>query len=130
MLIVSVKRTKMIISYINADLDSPLYKQRIESLSHICNIFFAEIDNDFKVITERNSIVLRDLIIYYKPTTFMIDSLKGFPFSPTQIAELIIFMLNHNCKFQSKVESISFEKKHIIDVYPKVFELLKPTKVS
>ncbi len=120
----------MIISYLNADLDSPLYKQRIESLSHLCDIFFAEINNDFKIITERNSIVLRDLIIYYKPTTFMIDSLKDFPFSPTQIAELIMFMLKHNCNFQSKAESISFEKKHITSVYHKVFELFKPTKVS
>jgi len=120
----------MIISYINADLDSPLYKQRIESLSHLCDIFFAEIDNDFKIITERNLIVLRDLIIYYKATTFMIDSISDFPFSPTQISELIIFVLNHNCKFQSKRESILFDKNHIVNVYPKVFELFKTTKVS
>ena len=120
----------MIISYIDTDLDSPLYKQRIEFLSHLCDIFFAEIDNNFKIITERNLIVIRDLIIYYKPTTFMIDSLKDFPFSPTQISELIIFVLNHNCKFQSKRESILFDKNHVVNVYPKVFELFKTTKVS
>ena len=115
----------MIISYIDTDLDSPQYQQRIESLSHLCDIFFIELDKDFKIITERNPIVLRDLIIYYKPTTFMIDSLSDFPFSPTQVSELIIFILNHNCKFQSKRESIFFDKNHIVNVYPKVFQYYK-----
>ena len=120
----------MIISYIDTDINSPKYQKRVESLNHLCNIFFAEIDRDIKIITERNHIIIRDLVTYYKPTIFMIDSIKDFPFSPTQIAELIIFILKHNCNFQSKAESISFEKKHITGVYPKVFELLKPTKVS
>jgi len=115
----------MIISYIDTDLDSPQYQQRIESLSHLCDIFFTELDKDFKIITERNPIVLRDLIIYYKPTTFMIDSLSDFPFSPTQVSELIIFILNHNCKFQSKRESIFFDKNYITEVYPKIFQYYK-----
>jgi len=119
----------MIISYINADLNSLEYKQRVDSLSHLCDIFFVEIDS-IKIITERNHIVIRDLVAFYEPTLFTIDSIKDFPFSPTQIAELIMFILKHNCNFQSKGESISFEKKHIIDVYPKVFELFKPTKGS
>jgi len=120
----------MIISYIDTDLNSPKYQQRVEFLNHLCNIFFTEIDKDIKIITERNPIIIRDLVAFYEPTLFVIDSIKDFPFSPTQIAELIMFILKHNCNFQSKGESIFFEKKHMIDVYSKVFELFKPTKVS
>ena len=114
----------MIISYINADLGSLEYQQRVDSLSHLCDIFFVEIDN-IKIITERNPIIIRDLVTFYEPTLFMIDSIKDFPFSPTQIAELIMFILKHNCMFQSKVESISFEKKHITSVYPTVFKCFR-----
>jgi len=114
----------MIISYINADLDSIQYQQRVDSLSHLCDIFFVEIDS-IKIITERNYIIIRDLVTFYEPTLFMIDSIKDFPFSPTQIAELIMFILKHNCNFQSKVESISFEKKHMTSVYSTVFKYFR-----
>ncbi|WP_457747550.1 hypothetical protein [Sulfurimonas sp.] len=115
----------MIISYIDTDLDSFNYQQRVDSLNHLCDIFFVEIERDIKIITERNPIIIRDLVTFYEPTMFMIDSIKDFPFSPTQIAELIMFMLKHNCNFQSKVESISFEEKHIISVYPTVFKYFR-----
>jgi hypothetical protein len=115
----------MIISYIDTDINSRKYQQRINSLNRICDIFFVELDKDFKIITERNHIIIRDLVVYYKPSLFMIDSIKDFPFSPTQIAELIIFILKHNCNFQSKAESISFEKKHVTEVYPTIFKYFR-----
>jgi len=89
-------KSKMIISYIDADIDSIEYQQRVDSLLEICEMFFTEIDKDIKIITERNPIIIRDMITHYKPTFFFIDSIKDFPFSPTQISELIIFILNHN----------------------------------
>ena len=118
-------KSKMIISYINTEINSIEYQQRVDSLSEICEMFFTEIDKDIKIITERNPIIIRDLIIYYKPIFFFIDSIKDFPFSPTLISELIIFILNHNCIFESKDESISFDKNNIVDVYPKIFSYYK-----
>lgn len=115
----------MIISYIDADIDSIEYQQRVKSFSDACEIFFAEIDKDIQIVTERNPIVLRGIINYYKPTYFLIDSLKDFPFSPTQIAELIIFIISTDCIFKSKEESIHYDKNHIVDVYPKVFSYYK-----
>jgi len=72
----------MILSYLDADIDSVEYQQRV-------------------------------------------DSIKDFPFSPTQISELIIFILNNDCTFQSQRESIDYDKNNIIDVYPKVFQCLR-----
>ena len=115
----------MIISYINNNIDSIEYQQRVNSFSKICSIFFTEIDKDIKIVTERNPIVLRDLITYYKPSVLMIDSIKDFPFSPTLISELIIFILNNNCRFKSKRESIDYNKDNILDVYEKIFSYYK-----
>ena len=118
-------KSKMIISYINTEINSVEYQQRVDSFSDICEMFFTEIDKDIKIITERNPTIIRDIIIYNKPTFFFTDSIQDFPCSPTQISELIIFILNHNCIFESKDESISFDKNNILDVYPKVFEIFR-----
>ena len=115
----------MIISYIDTDIQSVEYQQRVDSFSVICDIFFIEVDTDIQIITERNPIIIRDMITLYKPTYFMINSIKDFPFSPTLISELIIFILNHNCIFECKDESISFDKDDIVDVYSKVFSYYK-----
>jgi len=115
----------MIISYIDSDINSIQYQQREESFSPITDIFFLEKDKDIKIITERNPIIIRDLILYYKADYFIVDSIRDFPFSPTSISELIIFILNHNCIFISKNDSIEYDKNHIIDVYPKVFEIFR-----
>lgn len=115
----------MIISYIDTDIDSVEYQQRVDSFSYICEIFFTEIDKDIQIVTERNPIVLLGIINYYKATHFQVDSIKDFPFSPTQISELIIFILNNDCTFQSQRESIDYDKNNIIDVYQKVFQCLR-----
>jgi len=80
-------KSKMILSYINTEINSIEYQKRVDSFSDICEMFFTEIDKDIKIITERNPIIIRDLITLYKPTYFLIDSLKDFPFSPTLISE-------------------------------------------
>jgi len=130
MTIVSLKRTKMILSYLNADTNSLQYQKRVDSFSDICDIFFVEIERDIKIITERNPTVLRDIISLYKPKYFLVNSIRDFPFSPTQISEVIMFILRQDCLFESEEESISWDKDNIESVYPKVFELLKPTKLS
>ena len=130
MTIVSLKRTKMILSYLNADTNSLQYQKRVDSFSDICDIFFVEIERDIKIITERNPTVLRDIISLYKPKYFLVNSISDFPFSPTQISEVIMFILRQDCLFESEEESISWDKDNIESVYPKVFELFKSTKVS
>jgi len=115
----------MIISYIDTDIQSIEYQQRVDSFSVICDIFFIEVDTDIQIITERNPIIIRDMITLYKPTYFMINSIKDFPFSPTLISELIIFILNNDCIFKSEDESIIYDKDDIVDVYSKVFSYYK-----
>lgn len=115
----------MILSYIDADINSVEYQQRVDSFSCICEIFFTEIGTDIQIVTERNIIVLRGIINYYKPTYFQVDSIQDFPFSPTQISELIIFIISNDCIFKSKEESIHYDKNNIVDVYPKVFSYYK-----
>ena len=51
-------KSKMIISYINTEINSIEYQQRVDSFSDICEMFFTEIDKDIKIITERNPIII------------------------------------------------------------------------
>ena len=118
----------MIISYINADLDSLEYKQREESLQVLSGIFLMEIDKDIIIITERNPVVIRGIFTHYRTEIFMINSIKDFPFSPTQISELILFMLKNGCVFQTNEESIYFKEENIKDVYPRVFQYFRLMK--
>jgi len=118
----------MIICYINADLDSLEYKQREESLQVLFGIFLMEIDIDIVIITERNPTVIRGILTHYQAEIFMINSIKDFPFSPTQISELILFMLKNGCVFQTNEESICFKKENIKDVYPRVFQYFRLMK--
>jgi len=115
----------MIISYVNTNVGSDQYNKQLEFFNEISKYFFVDIDKDFKIITERNPIIIKDLILYYKPLLFTIDSIKDFPFSPTEISELIIFMLKRNCNFQSYKESIDYNKNNIDSVYDTVLKCFK-----
>ena len=88
-------------------------------------MFFCEIGDGIEIITESNQKVLRDMILHYKPILFWIDSIKELNMSPTMISELIIFVLSHNCTFQSQIDNIYWESSDIDTIYPKIFELYK-----
>ena len=103
--------------------------QRWESyLSETFGIFFCEIDRDIFILSEKNPIIVRDLITLYKPSLFIIDSLKTFPFSPTVISELIIFIIKNGISFQSDEENIYFDDKDMMIVYPTVFEIFRKSE--
>ena len=116
----------MIISYINADVNSKKYIQWEEYLADTFGMFFCKMDDDIKILTEKNPIIIRDMINLYKPELFIVNSLKELPFSPTGISELIMFILNKGITFQSDEELIYFDDdKDILRVYPIVFNILK-----
>lgn len=115
----------MIISYVNTNVGSDQYNKQLEFFDEISKYFFVDIDKDFKIVTERNPIIIKDLILYYKPLLFITNSIKDFPFSPTEISELIIFMLKRNCTFQSYAESIDYKQNNIDSVYDTVLKCFK-----
>ena len=107
----------------DSDRNTIRYQQWESYLSETFGIFFCEMDRDIKILTERNPTTLREIIIFYKPTLFIVKSLKVFShLSPTVISELIIFLLKNKIPFQSDEEFIYFDEDNILTVYPKVFE--------
>ena len=107
----------------DSDRNTIRYQQWESYLSETFGIFFCEMDRDIKILTERNPTTLREIIIFYKPTLFIVKSLKVFShLSPTVISELIIFLLKNKIPFQSDEEFIYFDEDNILNVYSKVFE--------
>lgn len=119
------KERIMIVSYIDADINSLEYQKNRELFSDICNIFFVEYDDGIKFVTERNYVVLCDIVTHYTPSLFVVNSLQEFPFSSTQIAEFILLVLKFGCVFQSRRDNLSFSKEDSLDVYPTVFSISK-----
>ncbi|MCX6076452.1 MAG: hypothetical protein NTW78_06135 [Campylobacterales bacterium] len=116
----------MILSYMDSDRNTIRYQRWESYLSEIFGIFFCEMDRDIKIITEKNPTTLRDIITLYKPTLFIVDSLKVFShLSPTVISELILFLIKNKIPFQSDEESIYFNENNILSVYPTVFEIFR-----
>ena len=113
-------------SYIN----TIRYQQWESYLSNTFGVFFCEMDRDIKIITEKNPTTLREIIMFYKPTLFIVESLKVFShLSPTVISELIIFLIKNNIPFQSDDDFIYFNEDNILNVYPKVFETFRNYKL-
>lgn len=88
-------------------------------------MFFCEVDDGIEIITETNQKALRETILHYKPSLFWIDSIKDLQISATVLSELVIFLLKHNCVFQSESDNIYWDSKDIDTIYPKVFEIYR-----
>jgi hypothetical protein len=111
----------------DSDRNTIRYQQWESYLLNIFGIFFCKIDRDIKILTEKNPATLREMIIFYKPTLFIVKSLKVFShLSPTMISELIMFLLKNGIVFQADEELIYFDDdKDILRVYPIVFNIFK-----
>lgn len=79
------------------------------------------------VITEKNQTVIRDILRMYKPYQFITYSLKEFDkFTPTQICELILYMVDKlDIVFTTIDDNLYFDKENILTIYPMVFEIFK-----
>lgn len=77
-------------------------------------------DNSFIYSSETNQKLLREIIINHKVFLFY-TSIKQMGFTPTQISELIIFLLKNGCEFQSELENLYFKKSDLDTIYPKIF---------
>lgn len=114
----------MIVIYSPIIFDDDKINSKINQLKDRLSIFFVD-DNDFIYTTETNQKLLRELIINHQPNLFFTDSLKDIKFTPTEICELIIFLLKNNCDFQSESDNIYFTKKDIDIIYPNIFEYFR-----
>lgn len=115
----------MILCYIPNQIED----DKLQSIKNLLNdrymMFFCEVGDGIEIISESNQKILRDIITQYKPILFFMDSIIDSNLSATVISELVIFLLNHNCIFQSQKENIYFESSDINNVYSKIFEIFK-----
>jgi hypothetical protein len=113
----------MILIYPSSPIDQNQIDNTIATLKDRLSPFFN--DDDFIFSTETNKKLLRDAIITYKVFLFYTYSIKEIGLSPTEISELIIFLLNNGCEFQSESDDLYLTKEQIDIVYPTVFEVFR-----
>lgn len=110
------------IFYINSNPSSEEYKYKETQLRNWVDWYhFGEI----KILTERSSSVLVELIQIYKPYQFLTYSIKEFDMSPTMICQIIFQIISEDCVFTSLNEKLYFDKNNVLEVYPKVFEIFR-----
>jgi hypothetical protein len=113
----------MILIYPPSPIDQNKINNTIETLKDRLSPFFN--DDDFIFSTETNKKLLRDVLTTYKVFLFYTYSIKEIGLSPTEISEIIIFLLNNECEFQSESDDLYLTKDQIDIVYPTVFEIVK-----
>ena len=120
----SIKRQIMILIY----SQNPIIKDEIDNtlnqLKDKLSVFFVD-DDDFIFSTETNHKLLRESIINHNVNLFYIHSIKQIGFSPTEICELIIFLLKNGIYFQSELDNLYLSEDNIDTVYPTIFEIFR-----
>ena len=114
----------MILIYSNTPYDKDKIEKQKEILKERLNIFFVE-DNHFLFSTETNQQLLRESILNHKVFLFYTHSITEMGFSPTEISELIIFLLKNKIHFQSESENLYLSDDKIEIVYPTIFEIFR-----
>lgn len=114
----------MILIYSQLPFNKKEIHKQIDLLKDRLFAFFID-DNFFLFSTESNQKLLRELIINHKITLFYTNSINQMKFTPTEICELIIFLLKNNCSFQSELDNLFFKEDNIDIVYPTIFEIFK-----
>lgn len=102
----------MILIYSQLPFNKKEIHKQIDLIKNRLSAFFIE-DDFFLFSTEFNQKLLRELIINHKITIFYTNSIKQMEFSPTEICELIIFLLKNNCSFQSELDNLFFKEDNI-----------------
>ena len=115
----------MILCYIPHYIDD----DKLASIKQMMNerylMFFCEVGDGIEIISETNQKALRETILHYNPSLFWIDSIKDLQMSATVLSELVIFLIKHNCVFQSESDNIYWDLNDIDIIYPKVFEIYR-----
>lgn len=114
----------MILIYSPFPLNENQIHNQMELFKDKLSMFFVD-DNSFIYSSETNQKLLREIIINHKVFLFYTHSIKQMGFTPTQISELIIFLLKNGCEFQSELENLYFKKSDLDTIYPKIFEIFR-----
>jgi hypothetical protein len=120
----SIKRQIMILIYSQNPINKDEIDNTINQLKDKLSLFFVD-DDDFIFSTETNHKLLRELIINHNVNLFHIHSIKQIGFSPTEICELIIFLLKNGIYFQSELDNLYLSEDNIDTVYPTIFEIFR-----
>lgn len=114
----------MILIYSQLPFNKKEIHKQIDLLKDRLFVFFID-DNFFLFSTESNQKLLRELIINHEISLFYTNSINQMKFTPTEVCELIIFLLKNNCSFQSELDNLFFTNDNIDIVYPTIFDLFK-----
>lgn len=118
------------IIYLNSNQPQHTYDDKLSKIKFTTELF--EFDK-LITVTEKNHMVLRDILRLYsnQHTQFITYSFKEFDkLSPTQISELIIYMVDKlKMKFYSYEDDIYFNKDNLLSIYPKIFEYYRNQKL-
>ena len=120
----SIKRQIMILIYSQNPINKDEIDNTINQLKDKLSLFFVD-DDDFIFSTETNHKLLRESIIHHNVNLFYIHSIKQIGFSPTEICELIIFLLKNGIYFQSELDNLYLSEDNIDTVYPTIFEIFR-----
>lgn len=114
----------MILIYSQNPIDKDKIDNTINQLKDKLYVFFIE-DDDFIFSTETNHKLLRESIINHNIKLFYAYSIKQIGFSPTEICELIIFLLKNRINFQSELDNLYLSEDDIDTVYLTIFEIFR-----
>lgn len=119
----------MILIYAPSTISSDEIQKQIDTIKDRLSIFFVD-DNNILFSTEANQKLLRELIINHSIYLFYTKSIKNMNMSPTEIAELILFIIKNGNDgkggdFQSETDNIYFTKKDMDIIYPTIFNIFK-----
>ncbi len=100
-----------------------IVKQR-NLLKELLSPFFIT-DDDFLFSTESNPQLLKELIDQHKVYLFFTESIAMMGLSPSEIIDLITYLLKSRCCFRSEIDNLSIGEDDIDKVDSFVFELCK-----
>ena len=119
----------MILIYSAFPFNHAKIQKAVDIIKDRFSIFFID-DNDIFLSTQTSQKHLRDLIKNNPLFLFNTKSVKDMNMSPTQTAEIILFIIKNanggkGCDFQSELDNIYFTKNDIDIVYPTIFVIFK-----
>ena len=97
----------MILIYSSPPLDKDRFNQQRNLLKERLSPFFIN-DDDFIYSSETNLQLLKELIRNHKIFLFCTESVENMGLSPSEIIELITYLLKNGCSFRAEMDNLSF----------------------
>jgi len=82
-------------------------------------------DDDFLFSTESNLKLLKEVIHHHKVYLFFTESIAMMGLSPSEIVDLITYLLKNKCCFRSEMDNLSIGEDDIDKIDSSISELFK-----